>query len=134
MKNIIIIIISCLAIVGFVNASETYTKATRDRTVTIASSTLASMGGITGTSTIYLGNPSFATYISKLYCITDTGTTTVVLKHTASTTSTTVCGPSGAEGTLTNNTLTARETLKIDVGTISTTTNQVSVTITSRDN
>lgn len=103
----------------------------KESSMVLASSTLLALSGTTtGTSTINLSAPKRAESWSDIYCITDTGTTTIRIGTSSPYIYNLTCGPSGATATSSNALFIARALIKEIITNTSTTTNQITITTT----
>jgi len=109
----------------------------KDRSMVLASSTLAYMGafGASGTTTILISNPTNSNTLMKFYCKTDTGTAWVGFGSGTATTSEANCSTTGVEVTpTTNNTWASRANMFVEVGRSANTPNTITITANIREN
>ena len=131
MKNTILTIIAGLFVAGLVMAAETkiqmYQGAEQESSMVVASTTLST----TATTSFFFMAPNHPTTISKVYCFTDVGTSTITFQGTASTSQSMTCGSAGTDTILaSNNAYNVREKAKVNIGSLSATTNYVTITVT----
>lgn len=105
---------------------------TRSHSLAFASSSLAYAGayGASGTTTVLISNNIRPTTLISFYCKTDTGTAHVDFSTGSNHTVDVACTSSGvSSGALSsNNTFTMRQDLKVNVGTISSAPNVITIT------
>lgn len=111
--------------------------ASYDRSFSFASSTLAYQGayGAAGTTTILLSNPYRPVTLLSFYCKTNSGTAYVGFGNGTATTTQANCSTSGVEvNPASNNTWNMRENFLVEVGRITGTPSNITITATLRDN
>ena len=120
----------------FDGTEELSLYASYDRSFSFASSTLAYMGayGASGTTTILLANPYRPQKLLSFYCKTDSGTAHVAFGTGSATTTDANCTTSGVEVNPSgSNTWTRRQNFMVDVGRITGTPSNITITATIRD-
>ncbi len=91
----------------------------RDRSLILASSTLAYMGySATASSTILITNPSRRTTITKIFCETNAGQASIVITDGTNRTENIICTTAGVsdDGSIANGSFNIREDMKLEVG------------------
>lgn len=117
-------------------AAERALFTTTDKSLALSSSTLAYLGGYSGsgTTTMLIGNYLRPITLTNIYCKTDQGTALVRFGDGTNLTETITCSTSGAsdDGSIANSTWTAREDFEISVGTQTSNPGIITITATIR--
>lgn len=120
-------------------AAERVLNVTKDKLITVSSSTLRFLGAYghaaNGTTTIPIWNPFRPLTIIAIYCKTDAGSAAINLTDGTNATDTLTCNTSGTrdDGSIANSTFIMREAMSLAVGSSASNPNTVNITVTYRE-